>query len=369
MTALLAATLAGVGPDVAQAQTTSGDGGIAVAMGDSFISGEAGRWQGNSNHWRHDVDGTDRAAQQNRWGWWQYLPATVYGSSHWNACHRSDVSPITWIDEGVIAGVDEVVNLACSGAETHHITTNRYRGEDPQVDQLQALVDAGEDVDIVVLSIGGNDLGFLAIVASCTAAYILDTPPCVDLVDILVDQNMAGARQGITDSIQAIKAVLDSDVDDVDGYRIVLQSVPSPVPDGDSIRYDTRHQRINVGRCPLQNRDADHLRNDIVPLINSTWADIAATEGIEFLDLVSIFDGKALCSEGAEQGSDRATAEWSRMFLISPFQNMTYESIHPNALGQEAMGTCLALHLAADPADGSSRCTRVGETPDQMAID
>jgi len=41
----------------------------AVSMGDSFIAGEAGRWDGNSINSFGDRRGTDRAAYMRGWFW------------------------------------------------------------------------------------------------------------------------------------------------------------------------------------------------------------------------------------------------------------------------------------------------------------
>ncbi|AWZ04788.1 MULTISPECIES: hypothetical protein [unclassified Streptomyces] len=59
---------------------------VAVAMGDSFISGEAGRWLGNTDRYDGSRNGTDRA-----WtGGSKYDPAKVYGASGAvGGCHRS----------------------------------------------------------------------------------------------------------------------------------------------------------------------------------------------------------------------------------------------------------------------------------------
>ena len=43
------------------------------------------------------------------------------------------------------------------------------------------------------------------------------------------------------------------------------------------------------------------------------------------------------------------------------------ESLHPNALGQQAIGTCLRLHFEAGPGD--HRCTNTpGSGPEAMIL-
>jgi len=88
-----------------------------VSLGDSFISGEAGRWNGNSLNIFGTRDGTDRAARCTLGIFCSYDATRVYGSSYGNGCHRSDVATIK--SAGI--AVSEKINLACSGARSVHI--------------------------------------------------------------------------------------------------------------------------------------------------------------------------------------------------------------------------------------------------------
>ena len=82
----------------------------AVALGDSFISGEGGRWLGNSADPAGSRDGTDRAAFACGPLGCHYEAARVYGATAENGCHRADTAPI----ESPSLDVDRRVNLACS---------------------------------------------------------------------------------------------------------------------------------------------------------------------------------------------------------------------------------------------------------------
>ena len=134
----------------------------AVSLGDSYISGEAGRWAGNSITPTGDKDGTDRAC----------LPAglacqvdktRVYERGTEDAgCHRSDVAEI----RSASLPVAERVDLSCSGAVTRNIFRaasggQGQNGEQPQADKLLPVA-RSKDIKLVMLSIGGNDLGFAA---------------------------------------------------------------------------------------------------------------------------------------------------------------------------------------------------------------
>ncbi len=79
-----------------------------------------------------------------------------------NACHRS---PYTYLVQ--IFDLPDANILACSGALANDIAFPQMgRRVEPQVKQLARLRD-GSGIDAVVLTLGGNDMGFAAIVQSC----------------------------------------------------------------------------------------------------------------------------------------------------------------------------------------------------------
>lgn len=341
-----------------------------VAMGDSYISGEAGRWEGNHSIDYGDRRGTDRAAYRNRWGFWRYSQARVYGSSA-SGCHRSDVAPIhsSEID------VDVRVNLACSGAATDNLIRSEnggrsHRGEPSQADQL-AEVAAGHQVELVVVSIGGNDLGFADIILDCALDYSLSnswwTRTCNRDQQANVDRRMVGVMDDVGRVLDEIRAVLADAGQEPGSYRLVLQSYPSPVPSGDEFRYGQgTWSRTFVGGCPFWNVDATWARDSFVPQLSSALAVVAAGRGVEFLDLQDALEGREICADGARQG-DGDSAEWSRYLSTGVLQGEAQESLHPNAFGQQAIGRCLGLVHAAGPGD--HRCTNTpGQGPEAMVL-
>ena len=338
-----------------------------VSLGDSYISGEAGRWEGNWWSSYGSRRGTDRAAYRSGW-FWRYDASRIYGATDRSGCHRSDVAPIQWVDTADVA-----INLACSGAATANVISaanggRSHRGEAPQSDQLAAVA-AEHDVTVVVLSIGGNDLGFASIIVDCTVEYLtsLSWWPnfCHDEQQARIDQAMPAAMDGVRRSIADIRAAMAGAGDD--DYRIIVQSYPSPVPRGADFRYtESGWSRVTTGRCPFWNADADWARDRLVPQIADALAAVAAAEGVEFLDLRDALDGREVCAATTAQGNG-ANAEWGRMVTTGILQGEIQESVHPNALGQQAMGTCVRLQVQAGPGDRS--CTNVpGSGPDSMVL-
>src|SRR4051794_9849455 len=89
----------------------------AVSLGDSYISGEAGRWAGNSISPHGDKDGTDRACLPSG-PTCQVDKTRVYERGTENGgCHRSDTAEI----KSSSLPVDQRIDLSCSGAKTVNI--------------------------------------------------------------------------------------------------------------------------------------------------------------------------------------------------------------------------------------------------------
>ncbi len=340
-----------------------------VSLGDSYISGEGGRWQGNWATSGGSRGDTDRAAYKRK-GVWYYDGSRVYGSTDSSGCHRSDVAEI---NSAAIA-VTNTYNIACSGAVSANIYRGSnggqwFKGEAPQADQLAGIA-AANDVELIVLSIGGNDLGFADIIIDCAVGY--NTSPswwqntCNDQQSN-VDNDMPGAMNGVGKAIDEIRAVMDAAGQAAGTYRLVVQSYPSPIPRASEFRYsESGWDRSNTGGCPFWNVDANWARDSLVPQISDNIKAVAEGRGAEFLDLSDALDGREVCSTSAAQGSG-ADAEWARFLVTGLTQGEAQESMHPNALGQQAIGTCLAQQFAAAP--GSYKCTNIaGLGPSSMNL-
>ena len=360
--ALAASVVPALAPASSPVQASPGNGPTAiVSLGDSFISGEAGRWAGNADSSYRSRYGTDRAFRRVGWFGWTYDVESVYPGTVANGCHRSDVAPILSNSIPVAAKI----NLACSGAETSDVVNTSFKGEAPQSQQLVPVARAN-DVEMIVLSIGGNDLGFADIIADCVLRFStsLSAAPdyCEDDNQPAVDAAMPAAMAGVDASIDAIRASMaTAGYTDAD-YRLVVVSYPSPIPRGSEIRYrQSGYSRLTEGGCPFWNRDADWARDSLTSQIADNLRSVAAQNGAEFLDHRDAFQGNENCSTGARRASSRtgpdpATAEWTRWIGSGALQGDVQESAHPNAYGQQAMGRCLELLWNQAPG-GEWSCT------------
>jgi len=332
----------------------------SVSMGDSYISGEAGRWKGNSDTASGSRDGTDRS-----WTGSAYDPTRVYGSTYASGCDRSDSAEV----RSAAVGTQTQINLACSGAVSANVFRaanggQSFKGEAPQADQL-ATVAAQNNVKLITLSIGGNDLGFADVITTCVKDYLIWYSYCNDDQQAAIDSKMPAAMAGVGKSIDEIRAVMSAAGYASGDYRIVLQSYPSPIPRSAEMRYpESGWSRADTGGCPFWDGDADWARNSMVPQISDALAGVAAAKGVQFMDLRDMLQGREVCATASRLATpttapSATTSEWARFVdagLSSP-QGTTQESMHPNYYGQLAVGRCLTLMYGKPTGNYSCRNT------------
>lgn len=365
--AVILGSLVGAVPAAAQQPEPT----AAIALGDSYIAGEGGRWLGNSSYDWADRRGTDRAASRRGW-FWRYIEEGVYGDSYANGCHRSDVAPIRSAE----LVVDATFNLSCSGASSSHLRSavnggQSYRGELPQADQLAAVA-ATHDVEVVVIAVSGNDLGFTNVITDCVAGYLTSTRWAPNTCNVAQDANLTAglptAMKGVAGVLSDVRKVLDAYGDS--DARVILQSYPSPVAESTNIRFrETGWDRTIKGGCPFWDADLDWANGSLVPRIADALRAEAVAAGVEFLDLTDAMKGHEACAASAVQGIGNAgiTAEWIRFVTTGLAQGDIEESLHPNAYGQMALGRCIALAVASDSSANS--CTNTpGSGPAAMVL-
>ncbi|MCM2390760.1 GDSL-type esterase/lipase family protein, partial [Streptomyces albipurpureus] len=345
-----------------------------VSMGDSFISGEGGRWAGNGNTPDAGAWGTDRRAN---------CPPgedCVYGNTAvdppGNGCHRSDIAEITGSDVDDIPR-EQRFNLACSGATTDHVIDQGFKGEAPQVNRLGELA-RDNDVNLIVLSIGGNDLDFSGIIKDCALKYLNPVPSTCEASR---EPGFAAAldtvRGKVTAALEKIRATMRAQGRGPESYRLVLQSYPNPIAPASENRYaqGPLYTRYAQGGCPFRDSDSNWAAHSVVPRISSMLRTAAGLAKATFLDLQQTFAGHELCSVSAAQstgnaGVTRDRAEWVRWVpYLTEFGNGPHqqghqqEAIHPNAYGQEVLSDCLtqlASSMASFPRSAYSCILSVG---------
>jgi hypothetical protein len=364
MIALVAAlfTVFSLPAETSDAGPTSGTTAI-VSLGDSFISGEAGRWNGNSLNMFGTRDGTDRAARCTLGIFCSYDAARVYGSTASNGCHRSDVATI----KSAAISVNEKINIACSGARSVNIWRasqggQAFKGEAPQADQLLTIAQQ-KNVKLVVLTVLANDVGFADRVINCTASWILGLGPCAQSEQAAINAAMPNAQNGLRKSVDEIRAVMAAAGYSPSQWKFVIAGYASPVPNTADVRY-SGNDKWWTGGCPFYDSDFDWARNVATPSIVDAMRAVAAEKGVQFLDVRESLNGHQVCHRSSSLvgsgGPNAAVHEWVRWVNTGCCQGDAQESVHPNAFGQRAIGKCVAL-MYTKPT-GNWTCTN---TPGQ----
>jgi hypothetical protein len=329
-----------------------------VSLGDSFISGEAGRWNGNSLNFTGTRDGTDRAASC----WWifcSYDATRVYGSTH-TGCDRSDVAPIK--TSGI--SVNERINIACSGARSVNIWRasqggQSFKGEAPQADQLLTIAQQ-KNVKMVVLTVLANDVGFADRVINCTVAWILGLGECSGSEQAAINAALPAAKDGLRKSIDEIRAVMAQAGYSPSQWKLVIAGYASPVPAKANVRYSGA-DKWNKGGCPFYDNDFDWAKNVATPTIVDAVKSVAAEKGAQFLDVRDALNGHEICRTGVSlvtsSGPNPVSHEWVRWVNTGCCQGDAQESVHPNAYGQRALGKCLQLMYAKTSGNWTCRNT------------
>src|SRR3954451_6362594 len=303
--ALLAAgaTWMGAGACAALADGPNSGTPTVGAVGDSAISGEAGRWAGNTNGSSANVDALGATAY--------YDNASNTGETT-SGCHRSKAAEI-----GIGGGVLPAT-LACSGARTYtqpYSSGNDFKpgldfyddgaGHIGQAKALQQYA-SGHNVKMVVALIGANDYGFSAIVQQCVEDWLLSPSwwpnYCYDDSSIssrFSASNIAAITARVANAFVNLRtAMRNAGYADTD-WTLVAQTYSSPIPSGAQFRYSQNgYTRQNTGGCGLWNRDADWANNTVVQTLDSTITNGLVQAGISnarVLDARNALVGHRLC--------------------------------------------------------------------------
>ncbi|MEI8240832.1 MAG: hypothetical protein WCI22_15570 [Actinomycetota bacterium] len=364
---MAAALLAGSVFVPVAAHTASADGPGAgapwvVSIGDSYISGEGGRWAGNSNSSSGSVDAGGSAA---------YYDNATRTAETINRCHRSSAAEVH------IGGGISSLNLACSGAKTStFISSDGYfkpgidfynsGGNQGQALMLQNFA-ATHNVTMIQLSIGGNNYGFADIIQSCVTDFL--TSPswwknyCNDDSSVTANfttTNITNQTNAIKGAINNVKTAMANAGYSTAQYKIVVQTYPSPVPTSSGFRYgESGFTRQSTGGCGFWNNDANWANGAaLVNINNSVKSAVAGTNtsgNLVVLDLAAAFNGRRLCENTVNLMENSGTANWTvagasdatewvdQIRTVSTVFGPYYvqESLHPNWWGEKAIRNCV----------------------------
>jgi hypothetical protein len=347
-----------------------------VAVGDSAISGEAGRWAGNTNKSPARVDALGPTA---------YYDNASNSAETTKGCHRSKAAEIH------IGGGVRSANLACSGARTY--TQPYSSGSDfkPGLDfyddgaghigQAKALQQyaASHNVKLVVVLIGANNFGFADVVQTCVTDWL--TSPtwwknyCYDDKNVASMFTSSYVQQQL-DRVKGAYANLQQAMTNAGygagSYKLLAQTYSSPIPDGGGFRYsESGYTRQTIGGCGVWNRDANWANSTMVATLNGVINSAAQAYGLPVFDGRSALAGHRLCENTVGLMEETGTASWTspgaadRSEWVSQIRTVTtifppyqlQEDLHPSYWGQLALRNCVRQAYVGGGRAGSCRST------------
>lgn len=180
-----------------------------------------------------------------------------------------DRSPLAWPRQ-VGAGLGRPVDLlACSGATTADV----LQGSATQPDQIAALAALRPRPRLVTITIGGNDVGFGPVLATCVAANCVDAVHTSERLAVTVLPGRLAA------TYRAIHAA-------VPGARLVVVGYPSLVPRSDA----------DVTGCPWLTPDERAALTRGARVLDGVIAVEAWRAHATYVDVRRAFRGHELCS-------------------------------------------------------------------------
>lgn len=372
----------------------------AVALGDSFISGEG------AGAYSPVVDLTGVA---------QSFPGWSAPNSNAYFCHRS---PHASLHQADLPGIQDRFNLACSGGQPYDIaaaSASRTKGRQvaAQLDQLRA-VGQTHDIDLVLIGLGSNNSSFTfgSVAEKCANRFIADAwtgwwefwaylggpveqEPCDD-ADLATAAQFSAATAETTAAVRQILTTL-GEIDADGRHRIVFQDYTNPLPPelasvywSEDDRDDTRDKFRALGAeryaagCPIHRGSlapGHRFSQGLGTLVNSVRTTLAAefpAADLVYLNVQRAFDGARLCEQAGSPTGTLATPIRLQdgptgVFVtsLSGYDKLeiqrianacgTYfqtcqESWHPNAAGHRVLGRCLTG--AASTASRAVSCVR-----------
>lgn len=222
-------------------------------------------------------------------------------------CHRG---PLAWprLVEQYVEEIPRIEHKACTGAKTGD-TLQEYKANPAQI--VSSSPDS--EVELVTITIGGNDVGFGGILRDC----YLPGGTCAD------DPDSAGFNA----KLRTLKAYLTV---------TLYPAIESAYPDARIVHVGyprlTPKPGVTPYRCGWLGADEQTAGVKLAQKLNDAIEAAADTRSrIEFLDVTDVLDGHELCTIDS----------W--MIDISTFGGT--ERGHPNASGQFALAGVIASDL------------------------
>lgn len=266
-----------------------------VALGDSFSSGE-----GLSPY----IAGTDTST---------------------NKCHRSESAFPYLVSESLGVNVELEAFVACAGAVMWHLDHDNDYDDGPQLDAIS------EDTDIVSVTIGGNDVGFVEFAAACVTGTCTQSSAAYNQILTTIDD-------GFTEKLESYYEDALSRIQKEDAKLLVV-GYPQVAPNEESrgvpsvqcvghfykgtALVDGHFVEIPWGNATAAFDVTARINSAIEQAVHNVWLEDKRIQFVDVNQPGGIFEGRDVCSD--EPLFENAT--------LDPMER----SFHPNSKGHEAL--------------------------------
>ncbi len=351
-----------------------------ASVGDSYISGEAGRWAGSTNESSSRVDALGSTAYDDN------AAGNAEVIAH---CHRSKSAEV-YVGGGVSGE-----NLACSGAKTYSFSEGEkwkpgldfYNsgGKEGQALMLQNFAKT-HNVKLVAVSIGGNNFNFASIVQTCVEDFLESTwfydfycSKESSVTNNFTSSNLSKVKGEVETGLRNVAQAMTNAGYSSSQYTLLVQDYPAPIPLGSGFRYtQSGYSRQTTGGCGFWNTDANYADEKMLPAIDSTVLGAANALGmsnVRTMDLAGAFNGRRLCEKGVGLLEEEGLKSWTQAgavdktewvnevrtvsTIFGPYE--IQEDIHPNYWGQLALRNCLTqAYNGGAPKGGTCTISATG---------
>jgi lysophospholipase L1-like esterase len=225
---------------------------------------------------------------------------------------------------------------ACSGARAEHVfrTVQEHSGV-PNGEGYQGRPRIlGDDVALVTLTMGGNDLDFAKILITCARSLSCANNPYkgATTLDEWVQEQLESLRTELLTLYSRLRTSAPN-------ARILLLGYPALFPERLPPPYDPQYLNCTVlskGWGPSERIAVRQWGLDLNGMIQET----ANSAGVEYVDVFSHFVTHEPCGTGGE---------WVRFVPLSRISAIRDGWFHPNGLGQTMLARIVYCHLQVIP--------------------
>ena len=307
--------------------------GIYVALGDSFSSGEGAVF---------NKDGAKVA---------DYESGTDYSTSDGtNICHRTTKAYAYKVHRLLSAKVGQLELKACSGAAVKdYFHANKQSAHEPAQEAAVTKDNKNNNIKLVTLTFGGNDIGFATVLSRCLA-WNPASLDCIGKIEKAITQvptiGLFKLYSKLLDDAPEARIM-------VVGYPRLYDKDPKPIPDP--------NHRHTLGWCTttapfahVHSVDEQKKSNELVNTLNKYIDDTVAkvnkernTHRLVYVNVSNAFEGQGICALQAQR-------------MVNPFildgRLSPNQSFHPNDKGQEKLADLVVECYKNRERDPESAC-------------